>query len=1854
MGHTCGAIARSFTCFALWLAVTGHAVLPPEASASETEPPPPEPVPNQLLVRFRPEVPTPTRDRLLRSAAPRLQGVQHFAPPGARSRFGAASDSVFSQLALVETADPTEAQRAATELRARAEVLYVEPNFRLRVFADPPAPASPNDFEFGSQWGLRNTGQKEGQPGNDIRALDAWELVTDARAVRVAVIDTGVDYFHPDLEANVWTNPGEIAGNGLDDDGNGYVDDVHGYDFVSGDSDPMDDHSHGTHVAGIIGAVGNNRIGVGGVCWSATLMAIKAFDDHGEGTVAGVVAALRYAVDNGARVINASWGQSDKSRALQEAVTETWNAGVLIVAAAGNERSDVAPFPAAFDRVVAVAALNAKGERAFFSNFGSFVDLAAPGEAILSTTPNARYDLLSGTSMAAPHVTGVAALVLARQPELTNDELATLLRNAVTDLAADQYIGTGRLDAGQAVRLEGPLPTAKLNLPKVIAGRLDLNGTAAGPRFAAYHLEYGTGTYPTNWTLFHTSTQPVAGGPLYRDFSSARLEEGTFSIRLVVTDTLGQTAQDRAVAVVRNVQLTEPANNDSIRHGDRVTLKGTVFGAGRTYTIEHGVGVEPGDWSNAGIELADGGQREVFGGTLGWWDTGAATPNAFHTLRLRAFTGAALVGEWRARLVYVDGRLRPGWPLHLPATGVHPTNDWRHVTVADLDGDGFQEILRVQPGSPPGSPAQLLAFAPDGSVRWSHDLAPGDPVSDIPVVGDVDGDGTLEVFVDAGEDRRLYGFRHDGTPLGGAWPVPLPASAPGKVLADLDRDGRLELIGLAHGNDQPPLLFVLDADGHLRASWPVEYCAASAASARRVPAVGNFDRDRDLEILAPIGCSKLGLFDLDQPDGPLWVREVPGQILASPVVGDLDADGQDDILVGTHDPDAIGGRVVSGGLYALHGDGEPMPGWPALVDHSFATPPALGDLDGDGDLEIAVVDTGGREVYVLHHDGFSALGWPVSVAPIPSLSSAPVLADVDGNGQLDVVVAVPGLMLPVLLSGDYQTIGGVRAWRPDGHPIPLQPRGELPGLFFESGGNTARFKAPQVIVTDLDGNGRLDLVAASVDDVAYSPDPPVSTRKNRYSLYAWELPQPFRTDPGSWPMFQHDPQHTGYRVSPSATNHPPVLTAPPNQTMRLGGAFFAIDLTRYVVDADHPTSELAWTIAGTSHLEARFDPNGLLTVQPRDPQWTGSETLRLLVADPEGAHAEALVEYAVRADYVPPEARDDVVATDEDSAVTFDVRANDTHPLGLPLQVESVSRPFHGTVSLQPDGRLQYVPEPDFNGPDSFSYAVVDGRGGLALANVQLDVAPVPDDPVARPDRVSTDEDVPVLIDVLANDLDPDGGQLTLLSFTATTNGVVSLTPSGTLEYRPAANWWGADGFTYRVADAGGGVATGEVQVVVRPVNDPPVAEDQEYVINRNTFADVIYRASDPDGTQLSFEILDGPAHGELWKYPDIATYYPYKGFAGDDRFTYSASDGSGTSRVATVSFRVLDANNPPKTSPLELATRPGRPLKITLTATDADDDPVRFEIVTAPAHGRLEPAGTNFLYTPAPGYLGPDSLLYRATDGQDASPPTLVNLTVTDRNTAPVAHDATIEVRANTPTSLTLDATDGEGDPLQFTLLTAPAAGELTGIPPTLLYTPVADYVGPDRFTFQARDDAFDSTPATVTLFVAPRNRMPAATNQTIRIPANQPTLLVFDLRDPDDDPLRVAILKGPQQGRLFGLGTNFIYAPKPGAGGYDRFTYKAWDGHIYSEVRVVTLELESSPPWAPPRFERIEGLDATRGVRLTLRAEPGRTLEIQRSTDLADWTTVATFTATAEVTEWTDSELPRDSAAWYRAASH
>ena len=394
-------------------------------------------------------------------------------------------------------------EQALEVLRADPNVEYAEPNYYVH------ATVVPNDPRFPELWGLRNIGQTGGTPGADIDAVMAWDISTGSPGVVVGDIDTGCDYNHPDLAANIWTNPGEIPGNGIDDDGNGFVDDVHGYDFANNDGDPYDDAGHGTHTAGTIAAVGGNGIGVVGVGWSTKIMCLKFLDASGSGTYAAATAAVDYATQMGVALTNNSWGGSGYSQTLYDAVARANAAGIAFVASAGNNGTDndVMPFyPTNFDlaNVISVAATDSSDAKASFSDWGATtVDLAAPGVDILSTVPGSSYGWSSGTSMAAPHVSGTLALMKAVAPGIPLDQMKIRLLGAV-DLApsmAGRCVSNGRLNAFLTIADPDDTPPAPItDLATVEPGSntMGLTWTATGDDGAVGTASYVEVRYSTS------------------------------------------------------------------------------------------------------------------------------------------------------------------------------------------------------------------------------------------------------------------------------------------------------------------------------------------------------------------------------------------------------------------------------------------------------------------------------------------------------------------------------------------------------------------------------------------------------------------------------------------------------------------------------------------------------------------------------------------------------------------------------------------------------------------------------------------------------------------------------------------------------------------------------------------------------------------------------------------------------------------------------------------------------------------------------------------------------------------------------------------------------------------------------------------------------------------------------------------------------------------------------------------------------------------------------------------------------------------------------------------------------------
>ena len=366
-----------------------------------------------------------------------------------------------SDVNVVDLPRDLDVEEAVETYEDDPDIEYAEPDYLI----EPAQTKSVDDPYYSRLYGLENTGQNGGAADADIDAPEAWGTTTGSSRTIVAVIDTGTDISHPDLRDNIWKNTDEVPDNGRDDDNNGYVDDVNGWDFVNEDNtvydpDPVsgEGDEHGTHVAGTIAAEGNNGRGVTGVNWQASIMPLKFLGPRG-GYTSDAVAAINYAVANGAKISNNSWGGGGYSQSLSDAIARADRSNHLFLAAAGNSgvnTDNTKHYPSSYtnSNVISVAATGSEDRLASFSNFGAnTVDLAAPGVGILSTLPGRSYGSFNGTSMATPHVAGVAALLKSQNPDLGDADLKAKIVQAVEkkDNLEGKMVTGGRLNAAGAL-----------------------------------------------------------------------------------------------------------------------------------------------------------------------------------------------------------------------------------------------------------------------------------------------------------------------------------------------------------------------------------------------------------------------------------------------------------------------------------------------------------------------------------------------------------------------------------------------------------------------------------------------------------------------------------------------------------------------------------------------------------------------------------------------------------------------------------------------------------------------------------------------------------------------------------------------------------------------------------------------------------------------------------------------------------------------------------------------------------------------------------------------------------------------------------------------------------------------------------------------------------------------------------------------------------------------------------------------------------------------------------------------------------------------------------------------------------
>ncbi len=918
----------------------------------------------------------------------------------------------------LNTSSEAELKRHLDQLKADPEIEFAEPDHVVRSsqqLPNDPYLSSSGSWgqSYGDLWGILAIGGPA-----------AWNT-NAGDGIVVAVVDTGIDYNHPDIAANVWTNTKEIPNNGIDDDNNGHIDDVRGWDFIgptyqtpTQSNNPIDHMGHGTHVAGTIAAVGNNGIGVIGVAWRAKVMAVKGLDDSGFGLDSTLGPAIIYAANNGAEVISNSWAGQGSSQTITDAVNYAYNLGAVIVAAAGNNGDDARNyFPANLPQVITVSAWDPNGFPAFFSNWGSKIDVAAPGVDILSLRATGTsmgrpltsdYTRADGTSMATPHVSGVAALVLAQHPTYSNEDVRQAIR--VSASGGGQFnldTGYGLISASGALSVAGVLD-AKIKSPvdgAHIAGSTTISGVAQGTGFAQYVLEYGSGHLPTSWTLIQSSTTPVSNGTL-GVFDPSALPDGPYTIRLTATDASNHAFVDRAEVVVDYVAISSPqppkvpVTANEFKPGTIITITGTATGPSfRDLRIEWAEGINPtSGWSTNGITLTGGGVSPVTNGTVGTWDTSSIATADYYTLRLSVdnagFTSQATT------LVYLEPSLiSSNWPK---ALGQSPDLFSGFVALRlPPSAPSWNELWLENPiylGSP--LPAQLSEFAADGSSPHTFSLDRGN--SHQPAVGSLNGNGTDQLVV--ADTNWLTVFQSNFTSTTLSPPIHANFQQSQIVLADLNGDFRPEVVALGQDLlDHNAYLFAWTQNGQqLNSNFPIfipdlNTNLALLNSGPRV-LVGSLQGTPNPQIIVQEGTSatgfSLGLFDTNGT--PLtWQAPAYDGTPDQMVLADLDNNGTLEVLFTV----TTSTQKV---LHVLQPDGTERPGWPVTLAHTnYNAFLAIGDLDRDGRKEIVV--SNGDHLYIFGPDATSfSSAWPL-IDPSAYPFGPIALADINYDGYPEIL-----------------------------------------------------------------------------------------------------------------------------------------------------------------------------------------------------------------------------------------------------------------------------------------------------------------------------------------------------------------------------------------------------------------------------------------------------------------------------------------------------------------------------------------------------------------------------------------------------------------------------------------------------------------------------------------------------------------------------------------------------------------------------------------------------------------------------------------------------------------------------------
>ncbi|MBW4487729.1 MAG: tandem-95 repeat protein [Trichocoleus desertorum ATA4-8-CV12] len=607
----------------------------------------------------------------------------------------------------------------------------------------------------------------------------------------------------------------------------------------------------------------------------------------------------------------------------------------------------------------------------------------------------------------------------------------------------------------------------------------------------------------------------------------------------------------------------------------------------------------------------------------------------------------------------------------------------------------------------------------------------------------------------------------------------------------------------------------------------------------------------------------------------------------------------------------------------------------------------------------------------------------------------------------------------------------------------------------------------------------------------------------------------------------------------------------------------------------------------------RDNGNQTFTYTP-SPNFNGSDSFTYTITDGSGGTATATVNVNVTSVNDIPVANSDAVTTNEDSvALITNVLTNDTDADQDAIAIVSFTQPSSGTVDSRNNGSFNYIPNPDFNGSDSFTYTISDGRGGSTTGVVNITVNAVNDPPIALNDTASTAEDTQVtIVNVLANDSDIEGNTFFLTSSTSAANGQLIDQGNGTFRYTPNTNFNGSDSFTYTITDSNGGSASATVNITVSAVNDPPIALNDTASTTEDTVVTipVLTNDTDAEGNALTIDNFSTPTQGSLSQSNGVFTYTPNANANGSDSFTYTISDGNGGTASATVSVTITPVNDAPIAISDTASTTEDTVVTIPVLTNDTDVEGNALSITGVSVNPTLGSVVNNngvFIYTPNANANGSDSFTYTISDGNGGTASATVNVTITPVNDAPIAISDAVSTNEDTVVTIPVltNDTDAEGNTLTIDNFSTPAKGSLSQNNGVFTYTPTANANGSDSFTYTISDGNSGTASATVNVTITPVNDAPIAISDAVS--TNEDTVVTIPVLTNDTDvegnALSITgVSVNPTLGSVVNNNGVFIYTPNANANGSDSFTYTISDGNggtASATVNVTITPVNDAP---------------------------------------------------------------------------